>query len=406
MATSPILPPRPATLRRRPARAKQTSLTLFPTAARHGNCEPLNGASAPPPAAARSEKPATELVGIARLAASSPRAEAKRGTEYFLLPVKSILNECHSERVPFRWTVNPYRGCEFGCRYCYARYTHEYMELDGGDFESKIYVKQNAGPLAERDLSQEPIWGEHIAIGTATDPYQPAERQFQATRAVLEKMAEREGLSVSITTKSNQVTRDMDLLRRIAAQSALTIHMTVTTLRTRLARLLEPRAPRPDLRLKAVRTLADAGIDVGVNVMPILPGLTDREADLDRLFAAARDAGAEWIAANVVFLMPTSWRSMLAFLDEKFPKLARQYRDWFGGYGDAPEAYRKEISQRVEQLRRKYGLESRPKKPEKVRSWRSPQLQLDLGDGEKSCPTKDGIVGRLTPEGLLEYKTV
>jgi DNA repair photolyase len=406
MATSPILPPRPATLRRRPARAKQTSLTLFPTAARHGNCEPLNGASAPPPAPARSEKPATELVGIARLAASSPRAEAKRGTEYFLLPVKSILNECHSERVPFRWTVNPYRGCEFGCRYCYARYTHEYMELDGGDFESKIYVKQNAGPLAERDLSQEPIWGEHIAIGTATDPYQPAERQFQATRAVLEKMAEREGLSVSITTKSNQVTRDIDLLRRIAAQSALTIHMTVTTLRTRLARLLEPRAPRPDLRLKAVRTLADAGIDVGVNVMPILPGLTDRQADLDRLFAAARDAGAEWIAANVVFLMPTSWRSMLAFLDEKFPKLARQYRDWFGGYGDAPEVYRKEISQRVEQLRRKYGLESRPKKPEKARSWRSPQLQLDLGDGEKSCPTKDGIVGRLTPEGLLEYKTV
>ena len=160
------------------SRAKQTSLTLFPTAARHGTCESPCEASAPPPAPSRSTKPATELVGIARLAASSPRADAKRGTEYFLLPVKSILNQCNSERVPFRWTVNPYRGCEFGCHYCYARYTHEYMELDGREFESKIYVKQDAGPLAERDLATEKIWGEHIAIGTATDPYQPAERNL------------------------------------------------------------------------------------------------------------------------------------------------------------------------------------------------------------------------------------
>src|SRR5271154_7523218 len=181
MATLPILRPNPGTLRRRPTRAKQTSLPLFPRAARHGNCESSSDASAPPPVPDRSRKPATELVGIARLAASSLRAEAKRGTEYFLLPVKSILNECHSERVPFRWTVNPYRGCEFGCRYCYARYTHEYMELDGAEFESKIYVKQDAGPLAGRDLANEKIWGEHIAIGTATDPYQPAEREFGAT---------------------------------------------------------------------------------------------------------------------------------------------------------------------------------------------------------------------------------
>ena len=408
MATSPILHPRPATLRRRLPRAKQTSLT-FPQAARHGNCEPQNGASAPPPIPARSEKPATELVGIARLAASSPLSEAKRGTEYFLLPVKSILNECHSERVPFRWTVNPYRGCEFGCKYCYARYTHEYMEIDGTEFESKIYVKQNAGALAERDLSQEPVWGEHIAIGTATDPYQPAEREFKTTRAILEKMAEREGLSLSITTKSNQVVRDIDLLRRISERSALTIHMTVTTLRTRLARLLEPRAPRPDLRLQAVRTLRDAGIGVGVNVMPILPGLTDREADLDLLFRAARDAGAQWIAANVVFLMPASWRSMLAFLDEKFPKLARQYREWFSGYGDAPESYRKEISQRVERLRRRHGVGSRPMRPETAHSWRSPQLELRLGDfesGGKLCQGQDRTVANVSPEGLLEYKTV
>ncbi len=382
MATSPILRPTPATLRRQPEKPKQTSLTLFPTAARHGTCELPSDASAPPPAPDRSRKPATELVGIARLAASSPRAEAKRGTEYFLLPVKSILNECHSERVPFRWTVNPYRGCEFGCHYCYARYTHEYMELDGADFESKIYVKENAGRLVERDLAHDKIWGEHIAIGTATDPYQPAEREFGATRAILKKMAEREGLSLSITTKSDQVVRDIDLLQKISGRSSLTIHVTVTTVRTRLARMLEPRAPRPDLRLAAVRKLREAGINVGVNAMPILPGLTDSEADLDALMRAARDSGAQWIAGNVLFLMPASWKSFMRFLEAKFPKLAGQYRDWFKGYGNAPESYRKEISERVERLRRKYGLGSRPKRPE-TQSWHSPQMQLPLENGEK-----------------------
>ena len=214
MATSPILRSNSATLRRQPELARRKPVSPYSpkplaTAIVSSDC----GASAPPPENIRSTKPATELVGIARLAASSLRAEAKCGTEYFLLPVRSILNHCNSERVPFRWTVNPYRGCEFGCKYCYARYTHEYMELDGAEFETKIYVKKDAGPLVERDLSCERVWGEHIAIGTATDPYQPAEREFGATRAILEKMAEREGLSLSITTKSNQVLRDIDLLR-------------------------------------------------------------------------------------------------------------------------------------------------------------------------------------------------
>ena len=385
MATSPILRASPATIQRR-APTKQTSLTLFPTAARHGNCEPPNGASAPPPAPGRSVKPVSGLVGIARLAASSPCADAKRGTEYFLLPVKSILNQCNSDRVPFRWTVNPYRGCEFGCCYCYARYTHEYLELDGADFESKIFVKQDAGPLAGRDLSSEKISGEHIAIGTATDPYQPAEKEFGATSAILEKMAEREGLSLSITTKSNQVVNDIDLLQRISKRSSITIHMTVTTLRTRLARMLEPRAPRPDLRLEAIRKLRDAGIAVGTNLMPILPGLTDREDDLDALVRASRDAGAQWLAANVLFLMPSSWKPFLEFLDSKFPKLARRYRDFYRGYGDAPEDYRKRIAALVDGLRHKYGLGSRPIAP-LPQSWHSPQLALALGqeDGNGSC---------------------
>ncbi|HEV3253665.1 MAG TPA: radical SAM protein, partial [Candidatus Acidoferrales bacterium] len=303
---------------------------------------------------------------------------ARRGTEYFLLPVRSILNRCDSERVPFRWTVNPYRGCEFGCRYCYARYTHEYMELDGGEFESKIYAKQNAGEIVERELGTEKIWGEHIAIGTATDPYQPAERAFGATRAILERMAEREGLSLSITTKSNQIVRDLDVLQRISARSSLFVNITVTTLRTRLARLLEPRAPRPDLRLAAVRELRAAGIATGVNAMPVLPGLTDSPEDLDALARAVRDADALWLAGSVLFLMPSSLKEFLPFIEQKFPRLARRYHEWYGRAGHAPESYRKEMSARFAALRAKYGIGARPDEAGS-RAWRSPQLSLGLG---------------------------
>ncbi|HEX8765430.1 MAG TPA: hypothetical protein VF740_09735, partial [Candidatus Acidoferrum sp.] len=169
---------------------------------------------------------------MARLAATSPVAETKRKSaerpEYFVLPVKSILNRCDSERVPFEWTINPYRGCEFACKYCYARYTHEYMELDGGEFEKKIYVKKDAAALLAWDVSHKYSYAsvasggtrpDHIAIGTATDPYQPAEREYGVTRACLEELAKKEGLSVSIITKSDQIVRDIDVLKRISERS-------------------------------------------------------------------------------------------------------------------------------------------------------------------------------------------
>jgi len=355
MATATSIPAASETFphrRKRPrGRRGDPTPTLFPDVPNQGDSGP--DALLPPGSA-------PERVGIARLAFSSPLADAKRGTEYFLLPVKSILNHCDSTRVPFSWTVNPYRGCEFGCQYCYARYTHEFMDLDGQDFEKKIYVKQDTGPLAVRDLGMERVQGEHIAIGTATDPYQPAEREFGATRAILEQMAARKGLSVSITTKSDQVFRDVDLLRRIAEHSSISVNMSITTLRTRLARLLEPRAPRPDLRLRAVQELRRAGIAAGVFAMPVLPGITDREKDLDALARGARDAGAQWFAASVLFLMPSAQKQFLPFLDAKFPKLAKRYRDWYSREAYAPESYRKEISERVAALRKKYGLGGRP----------------------------------------------
>lgn len=344
-----------------------TSL-LFPPVPSHRDDEP------PAP---RPPEPDAPLVGIARLASSSPRADARRGVEYFLLPAKSIVNRCESRRVPFPWSINPYRGCEFGCRYCYARYTHEYMELDGGDFERKIFVKKDAGPLAARDLLSRGLRGEHIAIGSATDPYQPAEKEFGATRAILEEMTRLDGLSVSITTKSNLVLRDIGLLKRIAARSELSVNMTVTTPRARLARLLEPRAPRPDLRLAAVRELRRAGLAAGVFVMPLLPGITDGEDDLDALARRASEAGAGWFGASVLFLMPSSRQQFLPFLQEKFPQLARRYQEFYGGNGVyPPEEYRREIAQHVAALRKKYGLASRP--PEAAHKGESPARQLTM----------------------------
>jgi DNA repair photolyase len=333
------------------------------------------------------------LIGIARLAAKSPPAETRRTSserpQYFLLPVKSILNRCDSRRVPFEWTINPYRGCEFGCHYCYARYTHEYMELDGGEFEKKIFVKKDAAALLAQDLrkysyesrSSGGMYPEHIAIGTATDPYQPAEREHRVTRACLEELAKREGLSISLITKSNQIVQDIDLFKKIATRSELSLNITVTTLRPRLARLLEPRAPRPDLRLAAVKQLREAGLAVGVSACPLIPGMTDRDGELEALAAAAKNAGAQWFFSNVLFLMPSSAKQFLPFVREKFPKLAKQYEEWYAKNGYAPEEYRRKMSQRVAKIRQEYGFVARPWEERTLRTKR-PQLSLGWLAGE------------------------
>src|SRR5438445_601299 len=342
-------------------------------------------------AAAPHERAKARLVGIARLAASSPPALTRRKSEerpeYFVLPVKSILNRCDSKRVPFEWTINPYRGCEFACKYCYARYTHEYMELDGGEFEKKIFVKKDAALLLPGEVSRKYSYAsersggteaEHIAIGTATDPYQPAEREYGVTRACLVELAKREGLSISIITKSDQIVRDIDVLQRIADRSDLAIDITITTLRTRLARMLEPRAPRPDLRLTALKQLTEAGLAVGVSASPLIPGITDREGDLEAVAAAGKEAGAQWFFSGVLFLMPSSAKQFLPFVREKFPRLAKQYEQWFAKNGYAPEEYRRKASERVARIREKYGFRSRPW-VENKRTARCAQLALSWG---------------------------
>jgi DNA repair photolyase len=297
------------------------------------------------------------LVGIARLASEGESLREGHHVEYFTLPARSLLNRCISNRrLPFTWTINPYRGCEFACKYCYARYTHEFMEMrNGAEFEQKIYVKQHTAELLRRDLRRvEP--GEAIALGTATDPYQPAERRYEVTRGILEEFARHRGLELGIVTKSNLIVRDLDLLRALALNNALSIHITVTTMNVELARILEPRAPRPDLRIDAVRQLSEAGINVGVSSSPVLPGITDSPLGLEDVVRAAAAAGARHIFAGPLFLKPCSAAIFLPFLAKEFPHLLENYRKRYQDRSFLPPSYGKRIGQLIAKFRQKYGI--------------------------------------------------
>jgi DNA repair photolyase len=299
----------------------------------------------------------SQLVGIARLASEGESLRDGHNVEYFTLPSKSLLNRCVSRRaMPFTWTINPYRGCEFACKYCYARYTHEFMEMRNGlEFEQKIYVKQHAADLLRSELRRVKP-GESIALGTATDPYQPAERRYEVTRSILEEFARHRGFELGIVTKSNLIVRDLDLLREVSRNNALSVHMTVTTLNVELARILEPRAPRPDLRLDAVRQLSAAGINVGVSCSPVLPGITDSPTDLEALVSAAAAAGARHIFANPLFLKPCSAAVFLPFIEQQFPKLVESYRQRYHDRSFLSPSYGERIAQLVASLREKYGI--------------------------------------------------
>lgn len=263
-----------------------------------------------------------------------PDAEAIRsraGVEYFELPIREILNRCDAARMPFVWTINPYRGCEFACTYCYARYTHGFFDLEAWqDFETKIFVKQEAAEKLVKRLRRAALQGEPIAIGTATDPYQPAEKHHGVTRSLLEVFSRVEGLDLWITTKSPLILRDLELLTQLDRRHSLSIHMTVTTTDPALARRIEQHAPDPRARLRAAKRLADEGIDVRINCMPLMPGINDDEDSLRALFAAAGAAGAADVSVNPLFLKPAARARFWPWLEEEFPHLMPMYRRLYG----------------------------------------------------------------------------
>jgi DNA repair photolyase len=334
----------------------------------------------------------TGVAGLAKLAAEAEHADDGHLIEFRALQVRSVLNRSVSKRrLAIDYSINPYRGCEFGCRYCYARYTHEFLapkvasaQRDGAvgtvpgagsgpggvpgpdpvdfrdpeTFERVIFLKQNAAWLLEQELKRiDPAM--EIALGTATDPYQPIERRVRITRSLLEVFARKDGFRLGIVTKSTLIERDIDLLTEIARRNTLVVHITITTPDAKLARKLEPRAPRPDLRFAAVRQLRQAGITAGILCCPLLPGITDSQEAIDGMARRAAAVGASFFAANPLFLKACSRPPYLSFVREHFPSLVGDYERRFGTADFAAPPYRRQLAQMVERACRRYGLRQR-----------------------------------------------
>ncbi len=299
------------------------------------------------------------LVGLARTAAEAQLDSNGCLTEYRPLSSRSIVNKVTSNRgLPFSHAINPYRGCEFACRYCYARYTHEFMEMTPDDFERKIYFKQNAAWLLEQELKRMKP-GTEIAIGTATDPYQPLERKLKITRSLLEVFARHGGFRVGIISKSALIARDIDLLQEVAKSNKLTVHMTVTTMNAKLARQLEPRAPRPDLRMRTVSEMRDAGLRAGVMCSPLMPGITDSATSIRAVARAASVAGASFLASGALFLKPCSLPTFLGFVGEHFPEQLEAYKRRYAGSAFVSSAYKERMGALVDQICREFKLGKR-----------------------------------------------
>lgn len=293
---------------------------------------------------------------LARAAAQAPLQATGCRTEYRPLRSSSILSKTTSKRgMPFSHAINPYRGCEFACRYCYARYTHEFLERTTDDFEHTIYFKQNAPWLLRQELARlKP--GVEIALGTATDPYQPLERHQRLTRSILEVFATTRGLSLGIVTKSALIARDIELLKEVSARHRLAIHLTVTTMDTELARILEPRAPRPDLRIRTLAKLRQAGLRAGVLCSPLMPGITDSRHSIDAVARAAAGARASFFAAGALFLKPCSQPTFFKFVEEHFPGQLEAYRQRYTDHAFVSAAYRKQVAAVVDAICRQHKL--------------------------------------------------
>ncbi len=283
----------------------------------------------------------------------------RAGVTYTELGARALLNRCDTPRMPDFWTINPYRVCSFGCRYCYARNTHEFLGLDDPlSFEKQIFVKVGAGRVLAREATERRLRARPIALGTVTDPYQPAEARYGLTRDILAVLARFRGLELSVTTKSALIVRDIDLLTEIHERSRLSIHVSLITPHRHLARVLDPGAPTPERRLRSVQTLAEAGLSVGVNALPILPFINDATRDLELLFRRAKAYSAAWLNVGPLFLASASRRRFLDWLAEAMPEKLPHYRRMFAGGIDVDPRWARSLRARVAGLRSEIGLEA------------------------------------------------
>jgi DNA repair photolyase len=344
-----------------------------------------------------SENEAPQLDLLPRRPAAPPQLpildQRARGTQFIGLSVRSVLNTPASTHMGF-WSINPYVGCEFGCMYCYARDTHRWVveravgrnggravnddaeimdgELSNGvntlppyrpsalppeeAFEKEILVKSDVAAVLARTLEPAKLAGSSLVIGTATDPYQPAERRFRLTRQILEVLRGYHGLSIEIITKSPLVTRDRDILRALSRHNEVNVNISLATADPRLARRLELRSPVPAARLRALRRLTEAGIFAGLIVAPIIPGITDDWAGLARLMEAAKEAGARYVIGSALRLGPAARHRFLPFLEREFPELYQRYRRHYGSSDMSSRSYQDALARRLDALRQAFGF--------------------------------------------------
>jgi DNA repair photolyase len=291
-----------------------------------------------------------------------------RGITFYEVRAKSIINRVPEvSRVPFRWTINPYRGCTHSCIYCFARNTHTYLDLDfGEDFNSQIVVKVNASELLRKELAAKSWKGEHIAMGTNVDPYQRGEGRYKLMRGILEALRDFAN-PFSILTKGSLILRDLDLLRQCAEVTEIGTNVSVGFIDKELWRSLEPGTPSPTKRLQVCRTLNEAGVPCGVLMAPIIPFLTDSPQKLAATVRQIAEAGTTHLAPIVLHLRTGAREWYMKWLSESHPELVPRYERLYARGAYAPKAYQEEITGRVHELAERYGIgKAGPKEARRV----------------------------------------
>ena len=284
-------------------------------------------------------------------------APQSRGMTFYEVRARSILNRVPPQsQMPFEWTVNPYRGCSHACVYCFARNTHTYLDLDAGrDFDSQVVVKVNADTLLRQELAR-PTWRrEHVAMGTNVDCYQRAEGRYELMPGIIEALTAAAN-PFSILTKGTLILRDLELLKRAAEVTTVSVNVSVGFLDSKIWRSVEPGTPSPARRLDVCRTLTDAGIGCGVLMAPVLPYLTDSPAQLEATVRAVAAASARHITPMVLHLRPGAREWYFHWLQEQHPSLGPLYRKLYGRGWYAPRSYSDEVAARVRELARQVGL--------------------------------------------------
>lgn len=293
------------------------------------------------------------LPGLVR----SVRTPEFAGVVFHEVLAKSALNKVPAaSQLPFEWTVNPYRGCTHACRYCFARGTHTYLELDAGrDFDTQVVVKVNIGEVLTRELAHGRRRREHVALGTNTDPYQRAEGRYRLMPAIIRALAE-SGTPLSILTKGTLLSRDLPLLIQAARSVPVGIGVSLALLDAELQQRLEPGTPRPDARLELIRRVRDAGLPCGVMVAPVLPHLTDSDEALEAVLTAVAAAGATGVTVLPLHLRPGAREWFLAWLAAEHPGLVEPYRRLYRGGTYVDRAWSDDLAARVAPIRARLGL--------------------------------------------------